>query len=313
MNVYDLSSPVPEDSRGAVVVIGNFDAVHRGHQSLLDIARTQSSEKNKKLAVLTFEPHPRRIFRPDDAPFRVTPLPVKLQRFEALGVDVVYVCPFNWEIASLSPEEFIKTILINKIGVSSVVIGHDFHFGHNRSGNAAYLRTFGLNVTDIELKADTHRAVISATRVRGALQAGHIDEANELLGWDWEIQGIVGHGDKRGREIGYPTANVPLGETIHPAYGIYAAFVKIEGEDVWRQSATNIGIRPMFEVKTGLVEVHILDYHGDLYDKILHVRPVKKIRDEMKFDSLDSLVAQIEKDCNTARKILDETDSSHLV
>jgi riboflavin kinase/FMN adenylyltransferase len=166
------------------------------------------------------------------------------------------------------------------------------------------MRRSGLDVTDIALTADTHRGVISATRIRGALQAGHIDEANALLGWEWDIRGIVGHGDKRGRTIGYPTANVPLGETLHPSYGVYATLVRIEGQGEWLKAATNIGIRPMFEVRTGLVEAHILDFNGDLYGKELHIRPVQKIRDEVRFDSLDALIKQIDDDCHQVRKIL---------
>jgi riboflavin kinase/FMN adenylyltransferase len=289
---------------GAVVAIGNFDAVHLGHQALLAEAKRQAVAQNVPLAVLTFEPHPRRIFRADDPPFRVTPLAVKLDRFAACGVEQVYVCPFNWELAALSPEDFTRRILIDQLHPHAIVVGHDFHFGHNRAGNAAFLRQFGLQVTDLDLLSDGHRAVISATRIRGAIQAGHIDEANAMLGWDWDIRGVVGHGDKRGREIGYPTANVPLGETIHPAYGIYATWVMVEGECIWRKAATNIGIRPMFELQTGLVEAHILDYAGDLYSKVLRIRPVKKIRDEMKFTGLDALVSQIDQDCITAREIL---------
>lgn len=304
MNVFDLSSPIPEGARNAVTAIGNFDAVHIGHQALLNAARKRSDSLGLRCAVLTFEPHPRRVFRTDDPPFRVTPLPLKLERFAASGVDIVYVCPFNWELAALAPEDFIGSILKGKLAPAEIFVGHDFHFGHNRTGNPAYLREFGLQVTDLTLKMDDHHGVISATRIRGALQAGHIDEANSLLGWDWEIRGVVGHGDKRGREIGYPTANVPLGETLHPAYGVYATLVRVGGQEVWMKAATNIGIRPMFEAQTGLVEAHILDFNGDLYGKTLHVRPIKKIRDEMKFSSLGELVHQIDRDCAQIRAIL---------
>lgn len=304
MKVFDLAKDVPQADKNCVVAVGNFDAVHLGHQALLAEAKSLAATRGVPFAVLTFEPHPRRVFRADDPPFRVTPLAVKLDRLAASGVDCVYVCPFNWDLAGLSPEQFIQTILKDKIAPALIVTGQDFHFGHNRSGNAALLKQSGFEVVSISLKADGQHAVISATRVRGALQAGHLDEANALLGWNWELRGVVQHGDKRGREIGYPTANIPLGETIHPAYGVYATYVQIEGEDVWRKAATNIGIRPMFELPTGLVEAHILDYEGDIYGKTVRVRPVRKIRDEMKFSSLDLLVAQIDSDCEEARKIL---------
>ncbi len=304
MNTYDFSSPIPDVAKRAVVAIGNFDAVHLGHQSLLAFAKEKARALGAPLAVLTFEPHPRRLFRPDDSPFRVTPLSLKLERFGAAGVDMAFVCPFNWELAGLYPVEFVQTILKDRLDPQLVVVGHDFHFGHNRSGNIALLQEMGINVASVALQADKQHGVISATRVRGALQAGHMDEANALLGWNWEIRGVVGHGDKRGREIGYPTANVALGETIHPSYGVYATWVRVDGQSEWMRAATNIGIRPMFEVSTGLVEAHILDFSGDLYDKVLHIRPVKKIRDEMRFGSLEDLVHQIDTDCIRVREIL---------
>ena len=304
MKVFDLAQDIPTDSTGCVVAVGNFDAVHLGHQALLAEAKAIAVSRGAPFAVLTFEPHPRRVFRPDAPPFRVTPLAVKLDRFAACGVDCVYVCPFNWELAALSPEQFIQRILKDLISPAMLVIGQDFHFGHNRSGNAELLQKSGIEVVSVSLLSDAQHAVVSATRVRGALQAGHIDEANALLGWEWELRGVVQHGDKRGREIGYPTANIPLGETLHPSYGVYATYVQIEGESAWRKAATNIGIRPMFELPTGLVEAHILDYEGDIYGKTVRVRIVKKIRDEMKFSSLDLLIAQIDGDCEEARKIL---------
>jgi riboflavin kinase/FMN adenylyltransferase len=304
MRVFDLSSPVSADAQQAIVAIGNFDAVHLGHQFLLAEAKKISEIKKLPLAVLTFEPHPRRLFRPDDAPFRITPINVKLERLEKNNVDIVYICPFNWELAELSSTDFISQILKNKINPADIIIGADFHFGHNRTGNADTLRAANLSVHAIDLKSDQHRGVISATRIRGNIQSGHMNEANELLGWEWEIRGTVIHGNKRGREIGYPTANVELHETIHPSYGIYATRVLIEGETEWRQAATNIGIRPMFEVKTGLVEAHLLDYTGDLYGKTIRIRPMQKIRDEMKFASLDELITQMAQDCQKIREIL---------
>ena len=155
---------------------------------------------------------------------------------------------------------------------------------------------------------DGHHGVVSATRIRGLIQGGHIAEANQLLGWPWEIRGIVQKGDQRGRELGYPTANVPLGETIHPSYGVYATWVQIEGEAQWHKAATNIGVRPMFEVSTALVEAHLLDYTGDLYGKNLRIQPIRKIRDEMKFSDLGGLVKKIEQDCEAVRILLDSCE-----
>lgn len=304
MQIYDLPTPLPDSAQNSVCVIGNFDAVHRGHQYLIAEARKIAAHKKAPLSVLTFEPHPRRLFRPDDPPFRITPRAIKLEKLAENNVDVTFICPFNWELAGLSADDFIAHILRAHINPAHIVIGEDFHFGQHRTGNAGTLRAAEIEVTTIPLKQDSQHAIISATHIRGAIQTGQITEANELLGWDWEMRGNVEHGNKRGREIGYPTANVALGDTIHPAYGIYATWVQIEGENNWRPAATNIGIRPMFEVETGLIEAYIFDYTGDLYGKEIRIRPVAKIRDEMKFNGLDELVQQIDKDCTEIRSLL---------
>lgn len=305
MDIYTDITALPAQAQSAVVAIGNFDAVHRGHQQLLRIAADTARGLSLPFAVMTFEPHPRRLFRPDDPPFRVTPPAVKYDCLKKAEVDVVYTLPFNWDLARLSAEKFVDDILKKCLSPSVVVVGHDFHFGHNRSGSVDFMRDKGIDVMPIALVDDGRHGVISATRIRGLIQSGHMDEANDLLGWPWEVRGVVQSGDKRGRELGYPTANVALGETIHPAYGVYAAWVQIEGENVWRKAATNIGVRPMFEVSTALIEAHLLDFSGDLYGRTLRTRPVKKLRDEMKFGSLPELVGQIEKDCAQVRVLLD--------
>ena len=304
MKVYNLSGNIPTEAKGAVTAIGNFDGLHRGHQALLEITRKKALDLGKPFAVLTFEPHPRRLFRPDDAPFRITPLDVKLQRLEAAKADIVFILDFNWETAHLNADDFIQKILKDELGLHDIVIGANFHFGQNRSGSIETLQAAGLNCTSIGLVKDATHTIYSATRIRGLLQCGQISEANALLGWSWEIQAKVENGDRRGRELGYPTANMPLGETLHPAYGIYATLVQIEGEKEWRMAASNIGIRPMFEAKIALIESFLLDFTGDLYGKTLRVRPVAKIRDEAKFDSLDALKTQMAKDCEKARTIL---------
>lgn len=284
-----------------VVAIGNFDAVHLGHKTLIEEAARLAKSQGKKLGVLTLEPHPRRLFRPDDPPFRITPLSVKARRLADLGVDTLYVLPFDWTTAELPATAFVDKIIKDQVKPAAIVIGEDFHFGHNRSGDKSTIEAAGIVCHEVALRTDPQHGIISATRIRGLIQSGHIDEANTLLGWEWAIEGCVEHGDQRGRELGYPTANMPLGETIHPSYGVYAALVQIEGESIWRAAATNIGIRPMFEAKVALVEAHILDYSGDLYGKGLIVKPLAKIRDEQKFSSLDELIAAIERDCNATR------------
>ncbi|MEM6782060.1 MAG: riboflavin biosynthesis protein RibF, partial [Pseudomonadota bacterium] len=261
-----------------VLVIGNFDAVHRGHQQLLKQAKEIADEYNKPLGLLTFEPHPRRLFRPDDRPFRITPPSIKQRRLKEHDIDILYSMEFNWDFASQSPEAFIENVLKNGIKPDHIVVGYDFCFGQLRKGTPQTLQDSGYNVTIIEKIEDENDEVISSSRIRQLLRAGEIDEANALLGWNWEIESEVIHGDKRGRELGYPTANMLFGETVHPAYGVYATRVMIEGEDEWRMAATNIGIRPMFESKTGLVETFIFDFDGDLYGRTVRVQPIQRLR-----------------------------------
>lgn len=304
MDVFTLARPVPETFRGAVVAIGNFDAVHKGHRALLHMAGEEAKRLGRPLAVLTFEPHPRRVFRPDDPPFRVTPYPEKLERLRETGVDAVFVLPFDRALAEIGAEEFAKKYLRDFLEAEILVTGEDFRFGHGRSGSVEMLRGKGFVCKAIPLVKDERSAAYSASRIRGLIQSGYIEEAGILLGWPWEIMGGVEKGDQRGRTLGYPTANVPLGETIHPAYGVYAAWVRREGEELWHRAATNIGVRPMFEVKTALVEAHILDFSDDLYGRTLHIRPVRKIRDEKKFGSLDDLKAGIAADCALVRDVL---------
>lgn len=287
-----------------VLAIGNFDGVHRGHRELLRQAREKADALGVTLTVLTFEPHPRSLFRPDDPPFRLTPSALKAERLAECDVDYVYAPEFNWDFAGKSAEAFIDDLLIAQLQAAHVFVGEGFHYGAQRKGDVDLMRRHGLNVTALEPVCDAGGEVISSTRIRHLLRHGALEDANALLGWDWIMCGEVVHGDKRGRELGYPTANVPLHETLHPAYGIYAAEVQIAGEAVWRSAAVNIGIRPMFEVKVGQVEAFLLDYEGDLYGRILTVRPVKYLRQEMKFDDLDALVKQMEKDVAATREIL---------
>lgn len=310
MDVFETYQDIPVDAENPVLAIGNFDGIHRGHQSLLNAARKKANELKTKLAVLTFEPHPRRLFRPDDPPFRITPPAVKMERLEECGVDIVFNIPFNWEFASQSAESFIENVLKQGIKPAHIFVGYDFCFGQLRKGNADTLKQAGYDVTVFDKVAcdSEDGQALSSSRIRTALRHGKIEEANAMLGWEWYMEGTVIKGDQRGREIGYPTANVALDRTLHPAYGIYAAYVKIveDGENSsWLPSATNIGIRPMFEVPTAQIESYIFDFDRDIYGKTLRIKPVEKLRGEAKFDSLDALIEQISKDCEKAREILE--------
>lgn len=294
---------VPERLHHAVVAIGNFDGVHLGHADLLGRARSLASKRSAPLVVLTFTPHPRRFFRPDDAPFLLTPGVMQHDRLATHAVEGVVTVAFDQPFSHLSPEQFINQILHARLHAQAVVVGTDFHFGHNRAGNIDTLRQAGFLVETSPLIRDTHGVVISSTRVRGCLAEGHIDEANALLGWNWFLHGMVVHGDARGRTLGYPTANIWLHETVAPAHGIYAAWVTLPNKSR-HMAAVAIGRRPMFEVPQTLCEAHLLNFTGDLYDQILAVEPVRKLRDEARFDTLDALVAQMKKDCDSARNLL---------
>lgn len=292
------------NAQDCVVVIGNFDGVHKGHQKLLEAAKEKAANLNKKLAVLTFEPHPRELFRPDEPPCRISPPALKIERLEKCGVEVVYALPFDWNFASQSAEGFVQNILINGLKAAHVIVGFDFKFGQLRKGTPETIKDAGITVTIIEEVLSQKGEEISSSRIRQLLRHGNIDEANNLLGWNWEIHGEVVKGDQRGRELGYPTANMMLGSTIHPAYGIYACTARILGQDEIYKGACNIGIRPMFEVKVAQVEAYIFDFNQEIYGETLCVTPVVRLRGEAKFSSIDDLIAQMDKDCEQAKSIL---------
>lgn len=295
-----------------VIVIGNFDGVHRGHRKLIEMAKDMAAAKGKKCGILTFEPHPRSLFRPDDKPFRITPFPLKEEKLAEAGIDTLYALEFNWDFASQSAEDFIKHVLAGGLMPAHTIVGYDFRFGQLRKGEPQTMIDAGLPVTIIEKLDNENGEAFSSSAIRTALRHGDIEAANAMLGWEWGMRGVVVKGDQRGRELGYPTANVRLEDTIHPLYGVYATLVQIaeDGPDApWLPAATNIGIRPMFELSVGQIEAHILDFHRDIYGKTLRVKPVQKLRGEAKFDSLEALIRQIETDCTHTRDILDAADN----
>jgi riboflavin kinase/FMN adenylyltransferase len=297
---------IPEAARNGILVIGNFDGLHRGHQALLARARAAADTAQKPLCVLTFSPHPRSLFRPDDPPFRLTDDTIKREWLERSQVDFLITLTFDWDFASQTAEQFIDRVLKAALVPAEIIVGADFHFGQLRKGTVDTLRAAGLAVTVQDKIADA-TGVLSSSAVRQALRAGNLARARMILGRDWELRGTVQSGDRRGRELGYPTANVPMGDYLHPAYGVYATWVRIEedGPDApWMMAATNIGIRPMFALRVGQVEAHILDFDRDIYGKTLRLRLVDRLRGEAKFESLEALIAQIGQDCAITRKIL---------
>ncbi len=218
----------PVELQNAVVVIGNFDGVHRGHQALLTRAKQLAADKKVPCGVLTFEPHPRRLFRPDEPPGRITPAAMKAECLADAGMDFVVSLDFNWDFASKSADYFVQDILKQALQASHIVVGYNFRFGQLRKGSPETIKGAGFDVTIIDEVQCAQNENLSSSAVRQALRRGDVAKANTILGWDWKISGEVVHGDQRGRELGYPTANVKLGETIHPAYGVYAARVNIK-------------------------------------------------------------------------------------
>lgn len=291
--------------RGAVVAIGNFDGVHRGHRAVIGAAMKHARALGKPAAVLTLEPHPRAFFRPQEPLFRLSDERQKLRLLAATGADGAIVLTFNAALAGLPAEEFVEKILVERFAVSGAAVGFDFHFGKNRGGSPAFLKEEGARrgfpVEIVAPLEDEGRPVSSGT-VRAALTAGRVVEAAELLGYPWFVSGDVIHGEKRGRDLGYPTANIRLDPACGLKHGIYAVRVAVNGER--HNGVASFGRRPTFDNGAPLLEVFLFDFAGDLYGKHLDVAFIGWIRAEEKFSSLDALIAQMDIDSQRAREAL---------
>ena len=314
MRIFRHFDDVPAACRGAVVAIGNFDGVHRGHRALIGEAKAQADARGAPLAVLSFEPHPQEYFRPSPESFRLTPLRTKARLLADLGVDALFALTFDGDMARRSPEDFVQNVLIAGLGISGVVVGHDFEFGQKRAGNLATLSLLGekqgFTVTAFDTVTASGDEKISSTLIRQLLKQAKPEEAARLLGHAWAVEARVEHGDARGRKMGFPTANMHLGHCLAPAFGVYAVRVAIlEGDRVVARhdGVANYGIRPMYQVQVPLLETHLFDFDGDLYGKYLSVELIRYIRPEAKFPSLDALIAQIAADAAKAREILKKT------
>ncbi len=296
--------------RGAVVAIGNFDGVHLGHQAVIGEAGRLARTLGAPHAVLTFEPHPRQVFRPHDPPFRLTPFRVKSRRIEALGVDLLFTLHFDLAFAARSAEDFVETVLLKGLGARHVVVGYDFVFGHQRRGTPALLEergaALGFGVTVVDPVAAGSGVRYSSTAIRDHLVAGQPREAAALLGVPWEIEGRVERGDQRGRLIGFPTANLTLDDFLRPAAGVYAvrACVEQEGRVEWHDAVANLGRRPTFGGSDLRLEAHLFDFAGDLYGRHLRVALIEYLRPERKFAGIEDLKAQIARDADEARTVL---------
>lgn len=293
------------DARGASVAMGNFDGVHLGHRSVIDLARRPGAP----LGIVTFEPHPRQVFAPDGAPFRLMNAEARANRLAKLGVQHLYQLPFDKTLAALTPEAFARDVLAEGLGVSHVVVGADFCFGKGRAGTAADLTALGqqhgFDVTIAPLLSVGGREV-SSTAIRQSLSEGRPRDAAAMLGHWHRIEGAVIHGEKRGRELGYPTANMSVDGLHLPRHGVYAVKVDIlSGPQAGPHiGAASLGVRPMFGENRPNLETFLFDFAGDLYGHHLSIAFVDFLRPELKFDSLDALIAQMEADCTQARAIL---------
>lgn len=298
---------IAQDDRGAAVAIGNFDGVHLGHQAVLDLTRDHAD--GAPLGILTFEPHPREYFAPDAAPFRLMNANAKANRLAKLGVERLYEVPFNDALAALTPREFAQDVIVDTLGLAHVVVGSDFCFGKDRTGKAADLVAFGaemgFGVTVAPMLA-TAAGEVSSTAIRHALSDGKPRVAAEMLGHWHRIDGPVITGEQRGRDLGYPTANMSI-DGLHPSkFGVYAVKVDIlEGPHQGSYNgAASIGVRPMFGVNTPNCETFVFDFSGDLYGTHLSIALVEYLRGEEKFDGLEALITQMDADCVRARDIL---------
>lgn len=306
--IRDYQYVSPED-RGASAAIGNFDGVHKGHQSVIDLARSKGIDLNCPLGVVTFEPHPREYFAPDAPSFRLMNAEARAHRLEKLGVKRLYELNFNAALSSLSAKEFARDVIADGFGLKHVIVGSDFNFGKGRSGNADMLvefgREMGFGVTIAPLVAD-EMGEFSSTNIRNALTDGRPEDAARMLGHWHRIDGVVVGGDQRGRDLGYPTANLAIDGLHPPKFGVYATLVDVlEGPHKGHyHGAASIGMRPTFGGEHPNLEVFIFDFSGDIYGTGISVALVGYQRPELKFDSLDELIKQIDEDCVESRRIL---------
>jgi riboflavin kinase / FMN adenylyltransferase len=309
MERLDGGSAVPERLRGGIVALGNFDGFHRGHQAVVGRAVEHARGEGRPVLVATFDPHPVRFFKPDLPPFRLTTLDQRQRLFGDAGADAMLVFQFNAELASVTAEDFVTDRLIGRIGATGVVTGEDFTFGKGRGGNIEVLkglgREQGLSVDAVASIVEGEEPV-SSSRIREALHAGDCDTATRLLTRPFAIEGVVEHGDKRGRDLGYPTANMSLGKYQRPKFGVYAVRGRLPDGRLLLGVA-NLGVRPQFDPPKELLEPHFFDFSGDLYEQRIEVELISFLRPEAKFESLDALTTQIAFDCEEAKRRLAAT------
>ncbi|MDQ0559599.1 riboflavin kinase/FMN adenylyltransferase [Rhizobium mesoamericanum] len=304
----ETREPLPDHLRGGVIAIGNFDGVHRGHQSVLNRALEISRQRGIPALVLTFEPHPRTVFRPDQPVFRLTPAPLKARILEAIGFNAVIEYPFDREFSQRSAEDFIHSILKDWLGASEVVTGFNFHFGRGREGGPAFLmdagQKYGFGVTLIDAFRDENTDVVSSSHIRELLKDGNVSEAAAMLGYHYTVEAEVIGGEKLGRQLGFPTANMQLPPEADLKAGIYAVRFRLANGTL-HDGVANYGRRPtVTENGAPLLETYVFDFSGNLYGQVCSVSFFGYLRPELKFDGLDPLVEQMNRDKDEARALL---------
>tara|TARA_R110000772_G_scaffold22586_7_gene61018 strand:+ start:5789 stop:6751 length:963 start_codon:yes stop_codon:yes gene_type:complete len=298
---------ISENLRGAIIALGNFDGFHKGHQAVTQEAIDWANTENRPTIIATFDPHPVRYFQPDAPPFRLTNLDQRERLFAAAGADAMLVFEFGADLAATTAEDFVQKLLVERYGAAGIVTGDDFTFGKGRAGNVSVLKELG-SPRGLSTRAvgpvSGGGEIISSSRIRDALKAGDCETAAELLTRPFAIEGQVIHGDKNGRKLGYPTANIDIGHYLRPKYGIYAVKGRLPDGRVVK-GAANLGIRPTFDPPKELLEPYFFDFADDLYGQTIEVELHHFLRGEEKFDDLDALMVQMEKDCDKARALLE--------
>ena len=302
----DHRQPIPGSLRGAIIALGNFDGFHLGHQAVVGEAIAWAKAENRPAIVATFDPHPVRHFKPDAEPFRLTTLDQRQELFDAAGAQAMLVFGFDGELAGTTAADFVAKLLVERFGVGGVVTGEDFTFGKARGGNVAVLAELGAQ-QGLKTRAvgpvSEDGEVISSSRIRDALQAGDCATATHLLTRPFAVRGIVQHGDKNGRLLGYPTANLAFGSYLRPRYGVYAVTGKLADGRVLK-GAANLGVRPQFDPPKELLEPYFFEFDGDLYGQEIEVAFHHFLRGEAKFASMEELTEQIARDCQQAKTLL---------
>lgn len=308
MKTYNSYTDLPKIAKGAVIALGNFDGLHRGHQAVIGQAKKIADNMGAPLGIGLFRPHPRLFFKPDSPPFRLMSADVRAAIMPALGVDRLYEIPFDVDLRDMDDVEFVEKVLHQGLGIKHVVVGDDFGFGKNRCGDVESLTRLcaerNIEVTPMK-PVGLHKIYgkYGSTEIREALSQGDVFHAAHMLSRPWIVDGIVAKGEQRGRTIGFPTANLDFGTLIRPKFGVYSVELKIDGEDIWRPGVANTGNRPTVGGEDARLEVHIFDFDQDIYGQRVEVAFRSFIRDEKKFESFEALKEQIKKDADGARAV----------